>query len=271
MISASIVLFNTDINYISNIKRILDGSCVQSVYWIDNSASDILKSSVADGIHIYIKNKSNTGYGAAHNIGIKRAIDSGSKYHLVLNYDVDFDPVIIKELTGYIEEHTSVGLISPKIFYPDGSIQYSCKLLPTPVDLFVRRFVPFESLKLRMAQKFELRFTKYNSIMLVPYLSGCFMLFRIDALKKTGLFDEKFFMYPEDIDLTRRVNENYDTVFYPFCSIVHHHRKESYDSHKMLFIHVWNIIKYFNKWGWLFDRKRKVINKKILKQLNYRR
>ena len=94
-----------------------------------------------------------------------------------------------------------------------------------------------------------MRDTGYNQIMDVPYLSGSFMLLRTSALKEVGLFDERFFMYPEDIDLTRRIGAKYRTIFYPEVSVIHHHEKASYKSVKLLIIHVWNIMKYFWKWG----------------------
>jgi GT2 family glycosyltransferase len=153
----------------------------------------------------------------------------------------------------------------PKVYYPDGEIQYLCKLLPTPFDLIFRRFLPNSWTK-KQTEKFELRNSGYNKILDVPYLSGCFMLLRTDALKEVGLFDERFFMYPEDIDLTRRINRKFRTVFYPEVSIVHHHARSSYLNLKMLWIHTTNMIRYFNKWGWFFDRERKIINKKTLNQ-----
>jgi GT2 family glycosyltransferase len=93
------------------------------------------------------------------------------------------------------------------------------------------------------------------------------MFLRTEALEEVGLFDERFFMYPEDIDLTRRIHSKYRTVFYPDVSIIHHHAKDSYESIKMLKIHIVNIIKYFNKWGWIFDKDRRVINKETIDQL----
>jgi len=101
----------------------------------------------------------------------------------------------------------------------------------------------------------------------VPYLSGCFMFLRVAALKEVGTFDERFFMYPEDIDLTRRIHRKYRTVFYPEVSIVHHHAQSSYKNGKMMWIHGLNLIEYFNKWGWIFDKERKKINTEIPKQL----
>ena len=75
-----------------------------------------------------------------------------------------------------------------------------------------------------------------------------------------------FFMYPEDIDLTRRIHKKYRTVFYPKVSIVHHHEQSSYKNRKMLWVHIVNLIRYFNKWGWFFDRERRAMNKEILGQ-----
>ncbi len=93
------------------------------------------------------------------------------------------------------------------------------------------------------------------------------MFLKFDALKKVGLFDERFFMYPEDIDLTRRMHKKYGTVFYPYAEIFHEHTKSSFKSMHMFTIHMYNIFKYFNKWGWIFDNKRKEVNKNILRQL----
>ena len=104
----------------------------------------------------------------------------------------------------------------------------------------------------------------------VPYLLGSFLLFRMEALKDTGLFDERFFMYPEDIDITRRIHEKWQTLYWPHVSIVHEHQAASRKNFKMLVIHLVNMIKYFNKWGWVFDKGRKEFNndlKRNIKQL----
>jgi len=133
-------------------------------------------------------------------------------------------------------------------------------------DLIIRRFLP-KSWTLKRTEKFELRESGYNKIMDVPYLSGCFMFLRAKAIKETGMFDEQFFMYPEDIDLTRRIHRQFRTVFYPNVSIIHHYAKSSYISKRMLFIHMFNMIKYFNKWGWIFDKERRKVNRETLAQL----
>lgn len=76
-------------------------------------------------------------------------------------------------------------------------------------------------------------------------------------------------MYFEDFDLIRRIQKVSKTIYYPEVTIVHNHAKESYKSKKMLKIHIQSAIKYFNKWGWVFDKERRLWNKQILKEIEF--
>jgi len=261
MINVSIVLYNTAFEEVENLVRTLRANtCVKTIYLVDNSLVENLefqKLAVR-----YIFNAKNIGYGAAHNIAIRQSIEDNADYHLVVNPDITFDSEILDEIEHYMNKNTEIGHLMPKVFYPDGQIQYLCKLLPTPFDLIFRRFFP-QSWFRKQKDRFEMRASGYNKIMDVPYLSGCFMFLRTEALKEIGLFDERFFMYPEDIDLTRRIHKRYRTVFFFFFSIIHHHAQSSYINLKMLVIHIQNLIRYFNKWGWIFDKERRIINKEI--------
>jgi GT2 family glycosyltransferase len=209
----------------------------------------------------------NPGYGSAHNIAIRKSIKDSLPYHLVLNADVRFSIEVLSTLVQYLDANPNVAHVMPKVLNPDGSIQRLCKLVPTPFDLFLRRFLP-EPLAIGARRRFELWNSNYDKIAFVPYLSGCFMLLRTSALEQIGLFDERFFMYPEDIDLTRRIAEQFDTHFYPYVFVVHEHGSASYKSINMMLIHSGNIIKYFNKWGWFFDKRRSMLNKKTLRQFS---
>lgn len=265
MINASIVLYN---HILAEIKELIHTlhtcSLVKDVFLIDNSPkkNDELLSLPAT----YIFNGKNLGYGTAHNIAIRKTIEQQIPYHLVLNPDIQLDGNKLNELIEYMEKNECVGHLMPKTIYPDGEIQYLCKLLPKPSDLLFRRFLSSKWTKKRN-DIFELRQSGYNKIMDIPYLSGCFMLLRTSVLEDIGLFDERFFMYPEDIDLTRRIHRKYRTIFYPYVSIIHHHEQGSYKNFKLLLVHAWNIVKYFNKWGWFFDSERKKINEETLKKL----
>lgn len=270
-ISASIVLFKNDREILlSAINSFLASSSSYDthLYLIDNSPSNALKNISDDNRITYIFNPSNPGFGTAHNIAINLAFDFGSKYHLILNPDVYFEPNVIPELVRYLDLDEDVANIMPKVLYPNGENQYLCKVLPTPYDWIGRRFNPSKRMKARRNNYFELRFTGYNKIMEVPYLSGCFMFLRVSSLKQVGLFDENIFMYGEETDLCRRlIDGGFKTIFYPYVHIYHHFGKGSHKSFKLTKIGIQSAIYYFNKWGWIVDKRRDEINAETLRKL----
>ena len=270
MLTASVVTYHTSLPEAGAVLDCVLRSSIDKLYIIDNSRNDALRILEKRSSKIRYIHNANIGYGGAHNLAIREAMELGAKYHVVLNPDIRFAPETIESLACYMDAHEDVGQIMPKVFYPDGRLQYLCKLLPTPADLIFRRFLPTGWAK-KSRERFELRFSDYDKEKNIPFLSGCFMFLRVEALCKVGLFDERFFMYGEDIDLSRRMHLQYRTMYYPGASIVHLHEAASYKNRRMLLIHIRNIIRYFNKWGLLFDAQRRKINRRLLKDLNYNR
>lgn len=265
-INASIVLYHNKKEQLTKvINSFLNTDMKVKLYLVDNSSDDDLKElAKMDNRIEYIFNNANLGYGTAHNIAMRKSISDGVPYHLVLNPDIYFEKGVLEELFSYMEQNQDIGNIIPQIRYPDGDIQYLCKLLPTPTDLILRRFIPLKSWKEKRNQNYELRWTGYNKVMNVPSLSGCFMFLRCKVIKDIGLFDENIFMYLEDTDLNRRIHSKYKTIFYPKVEVIHEYAKESYVNKKLLKYHIQSAIYYFNKYGWIFDKERRKINNKFL-------
>ncbi|WP_038099062.1 glycosyltransferase [Treponema pedis] len=271
MITASIVLYNTDIIQLHDIINSYAPNSDRLLYLIDNSEKilDITKLKMDLTYIRYIFNNKNLGYGAAHNIGLREAVKLGSVYHLVLNPDLRFEPAVLDELKSFMDSNDDVVYLLPKIVYPDGKLQYLCKLLPSPFDLFLRRFLPRWKILQKYNDRYTLKHSGYDRIINPPCLSGCFMFLRMDTIKKHNIFfDECFFMYLEDFDIIRRLHRYGKTVFYPYVTVVHDHAQESYRSMKMLLLHIHSVIKYFNKYGWFFDNERKLMNSNILSEIN---
>lgn len=264
-LNVSIVRFEQPFEMIASLIALLtQSSVVQTIYLIDNSATEEPKF---QSLPIqYIKNDHNIGFGRAHNIALKKSIDYNVTYHAVINPDITFEPEILNKIVDFMQLNPIVGALMPKVFYPNGNLQYLCKLIPTPTDVFMKRFLP-KQWSIKRMNIFQLKEFGYDKILNVPYLSGCFMVLKIKALKEVGLFDERFFLYPEDIDLSRRIHEHYETIFFPQVSIFHAHEQGSYKNFKLFIIHVTNMIRYFNKWGWINDKKRKQINNQTLDQI----
>ena len=207
----------------------------------------------------YMPTGENMGYGKAHNIALRESAYYRTDLHLVMNSDIRVKAEDIDAMHDWMLMHPEVGQLMPKVLNPDGTQQYLAKRLPSPIDVFGRRFLPAWMIAKRN-RRYELRDMDLEKPVNAPYLSGCFMLLRTKAAVEAGLFDERYFMYPEDMDLTRTIHRNYLTLYYPAWTIVHAHARSSYKNKHMLRVHIRNMCLYFNKWGWLFDKERHTFN-----------
>lgn len=263
MLTASIVIYKTDIRELQTIIDCALRSTISTIFIIDNSPSNelqIIIDNYQSSKLVYIYGQGNIGYGAGHNIAIKKSFELNADYHIILNPDIIFNEGTIESLWQFMEQNPSIGLVMPQIIYPNGSLQRSCKLLPTPLDIFARRVLPKKWIEKRN-RKFEMHFMGYDRIWNCPYLSGCFMFLRNSILKQVGGFDERYFMYSEDIDLSRRIHRISKTIFYPYVTIIHAHKAEHRANKLLLKISIISTIKYFNKYGWFFDKERRLFNK----------
>ncbi len=267
MLNISIVLYKTRAEQLMPLlDELLKVRRLHRIYLIDNSPVKSEEFASLPLPIVYIFNNANLGYGKAHNIALRESVYDEVPYHLVINSDIEVKASDIEYLLDFIGQNPLVGQIMPKVVYPDGTVQYLAKLLPTPWDLFARRFLPQRWTRKR-TERYELRFTGYDRPLNAPYLSGCFMFLRTAAALKARLFDERYFMYPEDMDLTRTIHRDYLTLFLPSVTIVHHHAKASYHSFRYLWIHIVNMCRYFNKWGWFRDPERELFNNQLLASL----
>lgn len=254
-ITACIVLYKNDPKMLKDaISSFLNTSLNVKIYLIDNSPTDELKFLRSEERIEYHFNDNNMGFGSAHNVIIKKAQLEGTNYHLVLNPDVYFERGELEKQYSFLQQNQDIGLLMPKVLYPDSEIQYLCKRNPKPFDLFARRFLP-DFIKKKMSKRmglYEYKDHNYNEIIYdVPYLSGCYMLFRMDILARLNGFDERIFMYIEDADISRRALEISRTVYYPGSTIFHHYGKGSYKNFKLMYYNIHGAFIYFNKWGWI--------------------
>lgn len=270
LISAAVVLYQNTREQITKVIQSYRPSGERLLFLIDNDpeSSDQYEGlTQGEGI-TYIPSRKNLGYGRAHNIGIQQAIARGSTYHIVMNPDVCFSTEAIDTLAEYASEHSGTVCLQPKILYPDHRLQCLCKLLPTPWDLLLHRFLPNSGVFRTINERYILMHSGYRTVMNPPSLSGCFLFLRTQTLREHDIrFDERFFMYCEDLDLVRRLHRVGKTVFLPFVEITHDFGGASHKSLRMLLIHTYSAFLYFNKFGWFFDRERARMNRQILEEI----
>lgn len=266
MLNISIVLYHPqwEQEVLPLVRELLRVRCLRKIYLMDNSEEQADKQrlkAISPKLR-YIFNGANLGYGRAHNIALRESVFYKTPFHLVMNSDIVVHAEDIDAMHDFMQQHPEVGQLMPRVVSPDGQQQYLAKRLPSPLDVFGRRFLP-KWLMARRNRRYELRDKDLNRPVNAPYLSGCFMFLRTEAVLQARLFDERYFMYPEDIDLTRTIHRNWLTLYYPEWTVTHAHTRASYKEKHMLRIHIQNMCRYFNKWGWLFDRERRRFNASI--------
>ncbi|MFA4999867.1 MAG: glycosyltransferase family 2 protein [Patescibacteria group bacterium] len=206
-----------------------------------------------------IKSAKNSGMGGGNNLGIK---NSRGEFILILNPDTVIKDRAINTLLNYLKNNPAVGIVGPKLIYPDGSLQASCARWPVFLMPFLRRTFLGDYFK-NIRDRFTMNDFDHNSIREVDWLMGSCLLFRRRLMQSTGdlfepLFDERYFMYFEDIDLCRQVwAKGFSVVYNPDAVVIHDHKRQSADhpwyfavflSH-LAWQHIASWLKYFMKWG----------------------
>ncbi len=238
------------------------------LYLIDNSPTDELIDVVTDLRIEYLHNPSNVGFGAGHNIAIRKALSVGSNYHFIVNPDIYLNEDVVTPLVEYMKNNNGVGMIMPQILNLDGKVQNLPKLLPSPLSILLRKIKRPRGYYKKFIERYELRNVPQKQIYNAPILSGCFTLLNLKAIQEIGGYDDNYFMYFEDWDLSRRMHQKYRTIYYPLVSVYHGYESGANKSLKLFKIFIYSAFIYFNKWGWFFDKERKQINRKALSQFD---
>lgn len=259
-LGASIVLYETPLERISRLLADLEAGGASQLYIVDNTpgppdrdAADAVASLVeafaarGSALQLSYPGK-NLGYGGGHNLAIA-ASTLEYKYHLICNPDITLGEHTLETLYDFMESHPEVGLCMPKLVGPDGATHYCCRRSPVILDYLSQLMLPGSWGKQRR-NSLEMRSRDYEQSMEVPCLSGCFMFFRSDVLRRLGGFDERFFLYFEDLDLSARARKLGKNVYYPYTWVVHERQSGHKTSWRLKARFAASAFRYFAKWGW---------------------
>ena len=192
----------------------------------------------------------NVGYARANNLVLGRL---ASDAHLVLNPDVELAPDALRQGLAALAAHREVGLVAPAVFDSQGGRQYLCKRYPSAWVLFLRGFAPRALQRRFEAQlaRYEMRDAIGDAFMTgVPLASGCFMLVRTALFEKLGGFDERFFLYFEDYDLSVRLAREASIAYAPDVRIVHHGGEASRKGLRHVAWFTRSAWRFFSRHGW---------------------
>lgn len=255
-ISMAVVLFKDDTDsldkLINNLFLATSKFKYVTLFLINNSPEDIALTSFikqeADKdkrIKLLLPEKNN-GFGAGNNLVLSSI---ASTYHFIINPDISIpDDSQVPKIINYLENNLEIGLLSPLIKYPTGEIQHLLKKESTVFDMALR----FSGLSI--FKKRQLNFVNlpdgYHEIHGAENVPGSFMVFRTSVFKEIHGFDEKFFLYMEDSDITKKVNKISKAIFFPDAFVYHEWQRNNRKSLKGISIMLRSVFVYFNKWGW---------------------
>ena len=197
-----------------------------------------------------IENTENEGFGRANNRILQQV---ASTYHVLLNPDVTLTSGALDTLVGFLRRSPDAAVVCPRVTFEDGRLQSLNRRYPTLVDLFLSRFMSGASVpwSVRRMQRYRMEDVGYEHSYDVPFVSGAFMCCRTAVLRQVGAFDNRYFMYFEDVDLSRKIQQaGWRTMYCPDAVVTHQWQRATHSSRLHMLHFCVSAMKYFNKWGW---------------------
>lgn len=226
---------------------------------IDNASYDGIADIVKTDDRVrFIQNNINAGFAAGNNLGIKQA---KGKYIMICNPDLAFFSSAIEILYQYMEANAGVALAGPRLINPDHSLQYSATIFPDwKLPFFRRTFLAKTDRGEAWLKKYFMMEADHYKNFYVPALFGACLMVRANALFKVGLLDEKYFMYMEDLDWSRRFWENgFKVAYVGEAEVIHLHKRDSAQNNILTVLrkktaraHIVSFLKYL----WKFKGKK---------------
>lgn len=198
----------------------------------------------------YREEPENRGFGAGHNSVLGRL---GSDFHLVLNPDVELAPDALQVGLSRMRDNPRIALLSPRVTGERGEQEFLCKRYPSALVLLLRAFAPGLARRFfrRTLDDYEMRDVCSGRLAAeVPLASGCFMLVPTSVLCAEGGFDERYFLYFEDFDLSLRLARHGLLLYEPDMRIVHHGGYAARKGVRHVGYFVRSGIRFFNDHGW---------------------
>ena len=242
---------------IEKVVQSIFNSCAELDYEIiiidNNSGDDTLAkvSNISKRVKI-IANSRNVGFGRANNQGFKVA---NGEFILVLNPDIILtEQTRVNDLCEKLLTDREIGIIAPRLIYPDGSVQESVRGFPNLLVQVIRVLKADRFFNdFRAFKNYMLLDKKLSTEIYVDWVIGAFMLIRRDLLFEIGLFDTRFFMYMEDADLCLSLKrKGYKICYSPMFSAVHSYKRESSKSFfsPLRYAHIKSSLKFYLKNGY---------------------
>ena len=185
----------------------------------------------------------NKGFGAGHN-AVLPLLDSD--YHFVINPDITLREPVIENICAWLDEHPEAVMATPRMFFPDGREQILPKRKPNVLGLLARQGVP--GLK-KFGDRYAMLDEDLSKPTPIEFCTGSFFCIRTETFRKIGGFDEGYFMYVEDADITQKARREGLVYFLPQFSACHAWRRAPGRQLRPFIQQLRSMGRYFCKWG----------------------
>lgn len=247
-LSAAIVTYNDRETALAACRSVLENTRRRPLrlYGIDNASSDGTPDALGalEGVTL-LRQEKNLGFGAAHNKALEQPL---GKYHFVINPDILLNSDVLSDMADFMDEHPDLVMCCPKILNPDGGEQLLPRERPTAKRLFLGRLAPLGGPFRRIREEYTRAARPLTDTQDADFCTGCFFVIRSEAFRRLGGFDERYFMYLEDADLTLRAKKYGRTVVSPRFAVTHLWNRASAHSLKYLLIHLRSSFQFLHKW-----------------------
>ncbi len=248
-VSVGIVTYNSAEEILSVLDSVFSHTvgAALSVYVADNCSTDNTVALVREHYPqvTVLVSEDNVGFGAAHNRVLEHLT---SDYHVIVNPDIVFETDVLTALAAYLDSDDGAVLATPLILNVDGTPQAVPRVLPKRRYMFAGQLERFGGSFRRWRDEYTRRRETFEQPTPIEFCTGCFMMVRTEALKAEHGFDDRFFMYMEDADLSRRLAAHGRLMLVPQVTVTHRWEKASGKSGKFLKIHLQSMRRYFKKW-----------------------
>jgi GT2 family glycosyltransferase len=218
------------------------------LFLVDNASPDgalqrLKQAGIPEEVQVQ-RQRQNRGFGAGHNVVLPLL---QSEYHAAVNPDILLHNDVIGAMADWMDEHPDVAITTPRLVFPDGTPQNIAKRRPALLPIVARQLHP------KGLKKYEDHYLMLDEDLSKPtdveFCSGSFFVIRTEVFRAIGGFDEKYFMYVEDADITQKALRCGRAVYLPDVQVTHAWHREAHRKPKQFLWQLCSMVRYFGKWG----------------------
>jgi len=248
MISVPIVTYNSAdviVRLLTSVFEQTKGTEL-SVFVVDNGSTDGTPALVREQFPaVTVIEQDNRGFGGGHNAVLPHLT---SDYHAIINPDITFSEDTLTALAAYMDGHPEVVLTCPLIQNEDGTVQFVPRRNPSALYALAGKLEKYSRFFAKKRREYTMADADLSAPFEVEFCTGCFLFIRTDVWRQLGGFDERFFMYCEDADLTRRARKVGAATCMPQTAVTHGWERGSHRNPKLMRIHLRSLRLYCRKW-----------------------